>query len=332
MNIPPPPGNGSIPPPPGMGIPPPPGQGIPPPPGMSVPPPPGGGIPPPPGAGIPPPPGNNIPPPPGMGPPPPGGGVPPPPGMGVPPPPGMRIPPPPGGGIPVPPGFGGAPGMPMPPPFGAKKPEIDLCPVKPDEGLIPKRFHWSAIKKFQVKNTYWEDLLKMEDKVEVNYKILNQYFCELEADVKKRQKKKVSVKKNENENKIKVLEAKATQDVAIILSTYSLSLEETVTALNDIDEDKLDVETILKLKNIKNNIADNIDQIKGFSGDIQDLDKTEQFVVSIARVPLFDKRIDAIMFKYNFDAEFSLISDNVGILKQSYEAISSNEKFKKVIR
>lgn len=65
-----------------------------------------------------------------------------------------------------------------------------------------------------------------------------------------------------------------------------------------------------------------------FSGEIQELSETEQFVVSIFRIPLFEKRIEAIMFKYNFDAEFSLISDNAMILKQSYESIITNEKFK----
>jgi hypothetical protein len=131
---------------------------------------------------------------------------------------------------------------------------------------------------------------------------------------------------------VKVLDSKATQDVAIILSTYPLGMEDTVTALNDCDENKLDSEAIQKLKNIKNNISDSMANILSFNGKIQDLSDTEQFVVSIVRIPLFDKRIDAIMFKYNFDAEFTMISENTIILKQSYEAISTNDTFKKLIR
>lgn len=77
---------------------------------------------------------------------------------------------------------------------------------------------------------------------------------------------------------------------------------------------------------------DCMDQIKGFEGNLQDLQESEQFVVSIVRIPLFDKRIDAIIFKYNFDSEFSLLSENVSVLRNSYDVITTNEKFKKLIR
>lgn len=89
------------------------------------------------------------------------------------------------------------------------------------------------MKKFQVKNTYWEELLKKDNEIKVNYKILNKFFCEKEEDVKKKASKSVKVKRAEERKHISILDAKATQDVAIILSTYSLSLEDTVQALND---------------------------------------------------------------------------------------------------
>lgn len=37
-------------------------------------------------------------------------------------------------------------------------------------------------------------------------------------------------------------------------------------------------------------------------------------------------------FRYNFDFEYTLLSDNVNLLKQSYDAISTNEKFKQIMR
>lgn len=79
-------------------------------------------------------------------------------------------------------------------------------------------------------------------------------------------------------------------------------------------------------------MGENVDQIKKFNGNIKDLSDTEKFVVSLVKIPLFDKRIDAILLNYNFDAEFSLLSDNVTILKQSYDSIKSNEKFHKMLR
>jgi len=213
-----------------------------------------------------------------------------------------------------------------------KEPEVDLTPVKPDSGLVPKRFAWSGMKKFQVKNTYWEELAKHETSIKIDYKILNKFFCTKESENKKKHLGDNGGLKGEVKQRVSVLDAKATQDVSIILSTYSLEVEETVEALTDCNEDMLDVETIQKLKNIKNNIVDSVEQAKCFTGDLNELSETERFVVCLVRIPLFDKRIDSIMFKYNFDAEFTMLSDNVSILKQSYESIKSNGKFQKLLR
>ena len=129
-----------------------------------------------------------------------------------------------------------------------------------------------------------------------------------------------------------VLDAKGTQNISIILSTFQLSLDETLEALCEWDEDKLDVEAIQKLKNIKANMVDSMESIKAYNGDWSDLPEIQAFVINISRIPLFEKRIDAITFKYNFDVEYTLLSDNVNLLKQSYDAISTNVKFKQIIR
>ncbi|CAI2377211.1 unnamed protein product [Moneuplotes crassus] len=335
IGAPPPPGVGGLPQPPVVDGPPPtPGVGGPPlPPGVGGPPlPPGVGVPPPPGVGGPPPPGTSIPPPPGSGPPPPpGSGPPPPPGSGPPPPPGAGIPPPPGRGVPLPPG-----GIPLPPGMGGtpgimKKVGPDLTPIKPNEGLVPKRLNWNGLKKMQIRNTYWEDLSKNKNEIEINYRRLNKYFCNKESEIKKN---KISIKKanNEEKKKIEVLQAQTSQNVSIILSTYQLSTEETVQALKDTNEDILDFELVQKLRNVFYSISDSIEAVNSFEGSIEDLNKTEQFIVSIMRVPFFEIRINAINFKYNFDADIAIMSDNISLLKQSYEAISTNDKFKKLIR
>lgn len=292
------------------------------PPGMPnlQPPLPQGPPPPPVSTGPPPPPGMVRPP--GGAPPPPPGGPPPPPGSGVPLPP-MGIPPPPGMGPGVPPPLLG---------FGVPQNKVTVKYEKPEEGRVPKKFHWSGMKGFQIKNTLWENLIKKDNDIKVNYKILNKFFCMREDQVAKDTKfKQIGANKNEKQQ-VSVLDSKATQNVAIILSTFNLTQEEAVTALNQCDEDSLDAENITKLKNIKDSIEESMEQIRAFQGDISDLQESEQFVIAITRIPLFDKRIEAILFKYNFDAEFSLLSDGTSVLKQSYDAISNSDNFKKIIR
>ena len=66
--------------------------------------------------------------------------------------------------------------------------------------------------------------------------------------------------------------------------------------------------------------------------NLQDISEPETFIVSVVRIPLYDKRISALMFKYNFNSEFSILSDNVNMLKNAYDSIKANEKFKKLMR
>ena len=131
---------------------------------------------------------------------------------------------------------------------------------------------------------------------------------------------------------VNVLDARGSQNISIILSTFQLSLDDALEALRECDEDKLDAEVIQKLKNIKANMVDSLESIKQYTGDCSDLSEIESFVVSLSRIPLYEKRIDSVAFKYNFDIEYTLLSDNVNLLKQAYDAISSNNKFKQIMR
>lgn len=85
--------------------------------------------------------------------------------------------------------------------------------------------------------------------------------------------------------------------VSIILSTYPLGLEQTIKALNENDEDVLDMEIIQKLNDIKKNIADSMDSIKSFTGDISEVHKTEQFVISMVRIPLFGNLVVNLIYR-----------------------------------
>lgn len=148
-----------------------------------------------------------------------------------------------------------------------------------------------------------------------------------EKEAKKKTKLKVVQQKT-----VSVLDAKAMQNVAIIMSTYKLGLEESIRALKEWDEDIIDVEASHKLKSWIASVSDWIDAVKSYTGDMQDISETEIFVVSVVKIPLFDKRINSMMFKYNFDAEYSLLSENVTILKNAWHSIKEWDNFKTLIR
>ena len=124
------------------------------------------------------------------------------------------------------------------------------------EGLVPKRFNWNAFKKFNIRGTYWEELFKVKNDIKINDRILNKFFCEKAENIAKKQSKMMKTVNKNDAKTVSVLDAKSMQNIAIILSTYKLPIEDTVTALLECDEDVIDTEIALKLNSCIQNIAD----------------------------------------------------------------------------
>ncbi|KAM7389753.1 hypothetical protein PAMP_023711 [Pampus punctatissimus] len=347
--------NAGIPPPPPPPPPPLPGHA-----GMPVPPPPPpppplpghAGIPPPPPppplpghAGIPPPP--PPPPLPGMpGPPPPpplpgmSGPPPPPPlpGMGPPPPPPLPgcpgiPPPPPGPGMPPPPPFGmGGWGTPAPPslPFGLQpkkdyKPEVQL-----------KRANWSKIGAEDLsENSFWT---KAKEETFEN----NELFAKLTlsfssqtktAKAKKEQEggddKKQMQKKKVKE--LKILDAKASQNLSIFLGSFRLPYEEMKNAILEVNEKILTESMVQNL--IKQLPAPEQLSILGeMKDEYDDLAESEQFGVVMSSVKRLMPRLQAILFKLQFEEQLNNIKPDVVSVTAACEELIKSQTFSKLLQ
>ncbi|XP_076038925.1 inverted formin-2-like [Oratosquilla oratoria] len=294
------PGMGIPPPPPmpGMGIPPPPpmpGMGIPPPPpmpGMSIPPPP----PPMPGMGGPPPP----PPMPGMGGPPP---PPPMPGMGGPPPPppmpGMGGPPPP----PPMPGMGGPP--PPPPPGGpmlchtmprcyasARPTAPSFCNSLPRPNSKMKHLNWTKVPNLKLDDKcIWKSVHKDIDsssKSSFDYKIIEELFCQK----KKEEVSRVSKKKESSE--VTFLDSKRSLNVNIFLKQFKMSLPEVAGLIRNCKSKEIGGEKLRGFLRILPEDAE-LAMIKEYTGDIEKLGNAERFYFELAKVPMYNVRIDGMI-------------------------------------
>uniref|UniRef100_H2TAT5 Diaphanous related formin 1 n=1 Tax=Takifugu rubripes TaxID=31033 RepID=H2TAT5_TAKRU len=292
------PGHAAIPPPPplpGMPGPPPP----PPLPGMPGPPPP----PPLPGMSGPPPP----PPLPGMGPPPP----PPPPGFpGIP-------PPPPGPGIPPPPPFGMVALPPPALPFGLKpkkdyKPEVQL-----------KRANWSKVSTKSACYSFWTH--SKEDKFENN-----ELFAKLTLAFSSQTKSKcVEYEKQQQKKKVKelkVLDAKTSQNLSIFLGSFRLPYEEIKTAILEVNE-KILTESMVQnlIKQLPN--QEKLDILSEMKDEYNDLAESEQFGVVMSGVKRLMPRLQAILFKLQFEEQLNNIKPDVVSVTAACEELRKSESF-----
>ncbi|XP_061582016.1 protein diaphanous homolog 1-like [Cololabis saira] len=343
------PGHAGIPPPPplpGMPGPPPP----PPLPGMPGPPPPPplpgmpGPPPPPPLPGMP---GPPPPPPlPGMpGPPPP----PPLPGMPGPPPPpplpGMAGPPPPpplpGMGPPPPPPPGG-PGMPPPPPFGmggwgvAAPPSLPFG-LQPKKDYKPevqlKRANWSKIGPEDLsENSFW---IKAKEGQFEN----NELFAKLtltfssQTKTKKEQdggdEKKQQTKKKVKE--LKILDSKSSQNLSIFLGSFRLPYEEIKNAVLQVNE-KILTESLIQNLIKQLPAADQLSVLGEMKDEYDDLAESEQFGVVISSVKRLTPRLQAILFRLQFEEQLNNIKPDVVSVTAACEELRKSDTFAKLLQ
>lgn len=294
---------------PGMPGPPPP----PPLPGMAGPPPP----PPLPGMGGPPPP----PPLPGMGPPPP---PPPPGGPGVP-------PPPPGPGMPPPPPmFGGWTAAPPPLPYGLQpkkeyKPEVQL-----------KRANWSKIGPEDLsENSFWTKA--KEDQFENNElfaKLTLTFSSQTKTTKAKKEQDGGDDKKNMQKKKVKelkVLDGKSSQNLSIFLGSFRLPYEDIKTAILEVNE-KIITESMVQ--NLIRQLPgpEQLSVLAEMKDEYDDLAESEQFGVVISSVKKLMPRLQAILFKLQFEEQLNNIKPDVVSVTAACEEVIKSQSFSKLLQ
>ncbi|KAK2849116.1 hypothetical protein Q5P01_008950 [Channa striata] len=286
------------------------------------------GLPPPPPA--PPLPGQNAsmtgppppPPLPGMsGPPPP----PPLPGMGPPPP-----PPPPGGpGMPPPPppfGMGGwAAPAPPPLPYGLKpkkdyKPEVQL-----------KRANWSKIAPEDLcESSFW--VQAKEDRFENNelfakltLAFSSQTKTKKEQDDDKTQPQKKKVKE------LKILDSKASQNLSIFLGSFRLPYEEIKNAILQVNE-KILTESMVQNLVKQLPAQEQLNVLGEMKDEYDDLAESEQFGVVMSSVQRLMPRLQAILFKLQFEEQLNNIKPDVVSVTAACEELRKSQTFSKLLQ
>ncbi|XP_056677688.1 protein diaphanous homolog 1 isoform X2 [Monodelphis domestica] len=356
---PPPPLPGSIsipPPPPPLPLPLPGSISIPPPP--PPPPLPGSIIPPPPPPPPPPLPGSNsIPPPP----PPPllPGSIPPPP---PPPPPpltgdsGMPPPPPPlpgSTGIPPPPPLLGGPGIPpplpgmcLPPPpppaFGGLG--VTSAPALP-YGLVPKKLYKPEV---QLRRPNWskfvaEDLSQdcfwtkvKEDRFEDNElfaKLTLTFSAQTKTSKAKKDQEGGEEKKSVQKKKVKelkVLDSKTAQNLSIFLGSFRMPYQEIKTVILEVNE------TVLTESMVQNLIKqmpepEQLKMLSELKDEYDDLAESEQFGVVMGAVPRLRPRLNAILFKLQFNEQVENIKPEIVSVTAACEEVRKSENFSSLL-
>ncbi|XP_063413228.1 inverted formin-2-like isoform X1 [Mytilus trossulus] len=278
-----------------------------------------------------------VPPPPP--PPPPPGGIPHPPcGIPPPPPPPGGIPPPPGGvpAPPPPPGMGGPPPPPGAP--GALKPPSPPPPAitTPDPHCKMKIFNWNKLPPASFKKTsVWADVLGMDDKVDVEYEKLEEWFSQKQTApavlLKPENNQAQSARKHSTSQMISLLDAKKSMNANIFLKQFRKPPDVIIQLIKEGDPRSVGVEKLKSLNKLLPS-CDEVDTFTQFEGDKERLGDAEKFFMELIKLSEYELRIEAIILKGEFNSLIGSIRPNIQILNQVCRKLYDNHSIKSFFR
>uniref|UniRef100_A0A8C4J706 Diaphanous related formin 1 n=1 Tax=Dromaius novaehollandiae TaxID=8790 RepID=A0A8C4J706_DRONO len=248
-----------------------------------------------------------------------------------------------GGGIPPPPPPPGCPGIPPPPPgMGAPPPlppgfggwGVPAAPVLP-YGLAPKKAYKPDV---QLRRPNWskivaEDLSQdcfwtkaKEDRFE-NDDLFAKLTLTFSAQTKYQEggeEKKMTQKKKVKE--LKVLDSKTAQNLSIFLGSFRMPYEEIKTVVLEVNEAVL---TESMVQNLIKQMPEpeQLKMLAELKDEYNDLAESEQFGVVISSVSRLRPRLNAILFKLQFDEQVENIKPEIVSVTAACEEVRKSESF-----
>ncbi|KAG0366943.1 hypothetical protein BGZ54_004660 [Gamsiella multidivaricata] len=241
-------------------------------------------------------------------------------------------PPPPGihgaasldGAIPTLPVFlaGNRPSNPLRP-LGMAIPQV----VKPSRPM--KQLFWNKLPTGTITQTVWKDICDPSSDlgtIELDYAEIEELFC-------KNQTIAANVAANTEKKKktVSLFSVSRANNIAIMLSRIKLTYPEMRIALMEISDEKLSIEN---LKAIKQYVptSDEIEMIKEYDGDFEQLGNAEKFYREIMDIPRLSERVSAMIFRRRLEIEVGELKPEMDVLRLTIEELQSSRRLKSLLK
>ncbi|KAK2170529.1 hypothetical protein LSH36_2g04042 [Paralvinella palmiformis] len=228
-------------------------------------------------------------------------------------------------GTPSPGGF--INGIPPPPPPGGASFRAPEGPKLPQQQTpIPKtrmrKLQWSKIPSNHVlgKNNVWTQVGKMfsdKDKYQFNFEQMEELFSVGEPDSAKmkdfHQEDSTLNDRKKKSDEINLLDNKRSLNVNIFLRQFHMPHSEIIKCLAKGESEKIGAEKLRGLLKILPS-TDEVEMIKGFTGDSSKLGSAEKFLLELISLPNYSLRVESMLIKEEF-------KNTVDYIKPAIDAI-----------
>lgn len=190
-----------------------------------------------------------------------------------------------------------------------------------------KPLHWDKVRATSERATVWDQL--KSSSFQLNEDMMETLFgCNSTNSVPREPIRRSVLPPVERENR--VLNPKKSQNIAILLRALSVTRDEVSEALLDGNPESLGAELLETLVKMAPSKEEEIKLLE-YSGDISKLGSAERFLKTILDIPFAFKRIEAMLYRANFDTEVKYLRKSFQTLEEASEELKNSRLFLKLL-
>ncbi|KAE8671466.1 Formin-like protein 1 [Hibiscus syriacus] len=190
-----------------------------------------------------------------------------------------------------------------------------------------KPLHWDKVRATSERATVWDQL--KSSSFQLNEDMMETLFgCNSTNSVPKEPIRRLVLPPVELENR--VLNPKKSQNIAILLRALSVTRDEVSEALLDGNPESLGAELLETLVKMAPTKEEEIKLVE-YNGDISKLGSAERFLKTVLDIPFAFKRIEAMLYRANFDAEVKYLRKSFQTLEEASEELKNSRLFLKLL-
>ncbi|KAJ0234338.1 Formin-like protein 6 [Hirschfeldia incana] len=190
-----------------------------------------------------------------------------------------------------------------------------------------KPLHWDKVRASSDRATVWDQLKSSSFRVNED-RMEHLFGCNSASSAPKEPVTRSVMPLAENENR--VLDPKKSQNIAILLRALNVTREEVSEALLDGNPESLGAELLETLVKMAPTKEEEI-KLREYSGDVSKLGTAERFLKTILDIPFAFKRVEAMLYRANFDAEVKYLRNSFQTLEEASLELKASRLFLKLL-
>ncbi|XP_074647789.1 delphilin-like isoform X2 [Tubulanus polymorphus] len=227
----------------------------------------------------------------------------------------------------IPPAPPPPPAPPLPPPLPPQtngRGSIDDVDCGSKQPMQVKRLNWEKLEVSNKEKTVWGQI------GDANYlhDVVNYLELEQKFSTKKTELLAQSFKKDKNN--VAILSSKKAYNTAILLGHLKMHIPELKRALLNVDEEIFTPELLQQMIAYSPD-EDEIVKYNSFAGRVSELSKPDQFGLEMTRIPGYEQRLRAMLFKANFAEKVEEVRDTLNCIKKASQQLMNSKKLAKCL-